>query len=239
MQQDKYGFVYIWRDKKHGRYYVGCHWGTEDDGYICSSRWMRQAFRRRPGDFKRRVIDRIYTSRKELLDVEGKWLGLISEQELGKRYYNLTNHTNGHWTSDPDKRLTVGQKISNANKGREVTWAKPCTEERKRYLSEVQKGQPKNYVRSEETRAKIAANSRRLQAERRVGMHGRQHSEDTKKRMSENNAMHNPIHRQKVAAAKKGIRRMTNGVDKKMAVPGTEKFDQLVALGYWFEGEQC
>ena len=238
MQQEKYGFVYIWRDRKHNRYYIGSHWGHTGDGYICSSSWMKQAYRRRPDDFKRRVI-KMNIPRDQILYVEQHWLSMIPKDQLGKRYYNLNNNCLYHWTSDPDKRLTVGQKISNANKGREVTWAKPCTEERKRYLSEVQKGQPKNYVRSEETRAKIAANSRRLQAERRVGMHGRQHSEDTKKRMSENNAMHNPIHRQKVAAAKKGIRRMTNGVDKKMAVPGTEKFDQLVALGYWFEGEQC
>ena len=35
----KYGFVYIWYDRKHHRYYIGCHWGTIDDGYICSSNW--------------------------------------------------------------------------------------------------------------------------------------------------------------------------------------------------------
>ena len=34
---EKYGFVYIWFDRKHKRYYIGCHWGHEDDGYVCSS----------------------------------------------------------------------------------------------------------------------------------------------------------------------------------------------------------
>ena len=56
MAIEKYGFVYIWRDKKHNRYYIGCHWGTTDDGYLCSSNWMRDAYARRPGDFRRRIL---------------------------------------------------------------------------------------------------------------------------------------------------------------------------------------
>jgi len=31
---EKYGFVYLWYDKKHKRYYIGCRWGKENDGYI-------------------------------------------------------------------------------------------------------------------------------------------------------------------------------------------------------------
>ena len=52
---DEYGFIYLWRDRKHNRYYVGCHWGTTDDEYICSSRWMKQAYKHRPYDFKRKI----------------------------------------------------------------------------------------------------------------------------------------------------------------------------------------
>ena len=65
MQQEKYGFVYIWRDRKHNRYYVGSHWGHTGDGYICSSSWMKQAYKRRPDDPNERLntgieeIDRI------------------------------------------------------------------------------------------------------------------------------------------------------------------------------------
>ena len=53
---EKYGFVYLQFDRKHKRYYVGCHWGTVDDGYICSSNWMRDTYNRRPQDFKRRIL---------------------------------------------------------------------------------------------------------------------------------------------------------------------------------------
>ena len=85
---EKYGFVYVWYDRWRKMFYVGSHWGTEDDGYICSSNRMRDAYRRRPNDFKRRVIARV-DDRLELLDEEFKWLDLISEKELGKKYYNL------------------------------------------------------------------------------------------------------------------------------------------------------
>ena len=57
---EKYGFVYIWRDRKHKMFYIGCHWGTEDDGYVCSSNRMRNAYNRRPNDFKRKIISHKY-----------------------------------------------------------------------------------------------------------------------------------------------------------------------------------
>ena len=96
---EKYGFVYIWRDRKHNRYYIGSHWGTEDDGYICSSPWMRQAYKHRPNDFKRKILKKIYSSRKDLLNQESRWLSLIKEEEIKIRYYNLNIKSTGHWTA--------------------------------------------------------------------------------------------------------------------------------------------
>ncbi len=89
---EKYGFVYIWRDRKHKRYYIGSHWGTEDDGYICSSRWMRNSYRRRPEDFKRKTISKNLKSVRETFVEEQKWISLIKEFELGVRYYNRTRN---------------------------------------------------------------------------------------------------------------------------------------------------
>lgn len=111
------GFIYIWFDKKHHRFYVGSHWGSEDDGYICSSTWMRNAYKRRPADFKRRIIAKVDSSRNDLLIEEHRWLQMIKKDELGKKFYNLTNHLNGHWfASDEDRVLSLKEKISKKTK---------------------------------------------------------------------------------------------------------------------------
>ena len=106
----KYGFVYIWFDKKHKRYYVGCHWGKEDDGYICSSVWMRNSYKYRKDDFKRRILKRVYL-REELFKTEDYYLNMIKEHEFGKRYYNLQKHWR-HWSEKEQNRLSVSEKIS-------------------------------------------------------------------------------------------------------------------------------
>lgn len=108
---EKYGFVYIWYDRKHKRFYIGMHWGIEDDGYVCSSPWMRQAFKHRPYDFKRKILDRIYTNRQELYEREKYWLSLIKEEELKIRYYNLSKNVNDTWLNE-DANMTRKQKIS-------------------------------------------------------------------------------------------------------------------------------
>lgn len=109
---EKYGFIYIWRDKKHNRYYLGSHWGSEDDGYICSSAWMKNSFKRRPDDFKRRILSRIYTDKRNLLELENKWLKLIKDEELKVKYYNLRNKDFNHWSIDQDLSLSIKEKIS-------------------------------------------------------------------------------------------------------------------------------
>jgi hypothetical protein len=100
--KNDYGFVYIWFDKKKKRYYIGSHWGTEDDGYICSSDWMLNSKKRRPEDFKRRVISKIYTNRQDLFLKEQEWINLIKPEEISKRYYNLQLRVH-HWAQYPDK----------------------------------------------------------------------------------------------------------------------------------------
>lgn len=89
----KYGFVYIWRDRKHNRYYIGSHWGSTEDGYICSSKWMKKSFKRRPEDFKRRIIETDITDVKYTRSREYYWLQLIDSSQLGKKYYNRSTMT--------------------------------------------------------------------------------------------------------------------------------------------------
>ena len=115
MIEEKYGFVYIWFDKKHKRYYVGAHWGLECDGYVCSSKWMNISYRRRPLDFTRRILSKVYTNRQDLFKKEQEWLNLIKKEELGKRYYNLCRNADHHWVDGPNHD-TVVEKISKSVK---------------------------------------------------------------------------------------------------------------------------
>lgn len=151
-----YGFVYLWKDCKRGKFYIGCHWGTEDDGYVCSSTVMRNAYRRRPKDFRRRVLARVHTNRADLLEIEHRWLQLIEDQELGRKYYNLSKRHFGHWTADPTQRLTVGQKVSKALTGKpspkKGTKTKPHSEETRLKMSASQTGRK----HSEATRLKMS-----------------------------------------------------------------------------------
>jgi hypothetical protein len=114
---EKYGFVYIWMDRKYPRFYIGSHWGSETDGYVCSSNWMYNTHKRRPQDFKRRILARGITSKQDLLIEEGKWLALIPKEEIGKRYYNLLNAQPGHWSA-MDSSLSVKERLSVSQKKR-------------------------------------------------------------------------------------------------------------------------
>lgn len=182
---EKYGFVYVWYDKKHKRYYVGRHWGTEDDGYISSSSNMTNNYRNRPQDFKRRIVSVVY-SKELLVEEEQRWLDMIKKEELSSRYYNKTLKAhmpsmNGRKHSEETKqrmsKSALGrpkseehkEKLRQANLGKtyseEVNSKKgrKFSEERKKQISEKMKEHYKLNPRSEETRKKISENNKRLQ----------------------------------------------------------------------------
>ena len=136
VNMEKYGFIYLWYDRKRKMFYLGSHWGTIDDGYICSSNRMRDAYRRRPNDFKRRIV-KINVSRETLLDEEHKWLGKISDDELGKRYYNLRKHKWGHWSTDYERNKSVSDKLKGQKRSDEIK--KKISESTKKGMANTQK----------------------------------------------------------------------------------------------------
>jgi len=146
---EKYGFVYLWFDRKHKRYYVGCHWGTVDDGYICSSNWMRDTYNRRPQDFKRRILKR-NLSREQMYIEEQRYFDMIKKEEIKIRYYNLNLFSKKPWHQYPDSVKTIGQKISHSKKGKSIG---PCTIETAKKISNANKGR----VFTEEHKAKLRA----------------------------------------------------------------------------------
>jgi hypothetical protein len=134
----KYGFVYVWFDKSRNRFYVGSHWGNPNDGYICSSQAMRDAYRRRPEDFKRRVVKRIWTSHSDLLSEEQRWIDMIKPEEFGRRYYNLNDKVfrQSWWVNEETKRQ-VSERIKEGVK--HGKHHRPRTEEQKKRQSEQKK----------------------------------------------------------------------------------------------------
>ena len=179
---EKTGFIYIWYDRKRKMYYIGSHWGRIDDGYICSSNRMRDAYRRRPQDFKRRII-KIGIERTKLLDEEHEWLQKIKESELGKKYYNLRQHKWGHWSTDVNMRDKIVSKLyGNTNR-----LGKSKTQEEIEKIRKAHMGKPK----SEETKRKMSAY---WTGRKRDSLHvaaivksntGKKRSEETKRKMSE------------------------------------------------------
>lgn len=153
------GFVYIWLDKKHKRYYVGSHWGTDDDGYVCSSPWMKSAKKRRPRDFKRRILARVLTNREDLLDEEQRWLDMVHPDEIKIRYYNLNLKVRKYWHTYDKSREEVQTKL----KGRIFS------EEHKRKLSEAKVGSR----HSKDTKRKMSESRR-----------GRVFSDETRKKLA-------------------------------------------------------
>lgn len=153
---EKYGFVYIWFDRKHKRYYIGCHWGTVDDGYICSSSNMKSAYIRRPEDFKRKIIAIVYSNKKNLLEEEYKWISKIKKEELGKKYYNLHNHHFSHWSANESQAKTLSERISQKTK---EAMQKP--EVREKYLAGLAKrdnGSSRPEVREKRRQSMIGKN---------------------------------------------------------------------------------
>ena len=83
------GFVYLWKDMKCNKFYIGSHIGKEDDGYICSNKRMKCKYKSRPETFRRKILSKFENiTSKELLKEEEKWLSLIKDTELTVKYYN-------------------------------------------------------------------------------------------------------------------------------------------------------
>lgn len=203
------GFVYVWMDLKKKRFYVGSHWGPADDGYVCSSNWMKRSYKNRPETFKRRIVARVTTTRKDLFDEEQRWLDMIDHSELGKRYYNLTDQTNVSWWGDPNKANDVRQKLlaNGQERGRKISLAL-----RGRKLTEDQK-----------------ANQREARAKLNIG--GWKLSEETKRRQgaAKLGCVVSNETRSKISVSNRG---------KRMNPNATERMRQS-KIGTKFSAEHC
>jgi hypothetical protein len=120
------GFIYVWRDKARKMFYIGSHVGSPDDGYISSSYWLAAEVRFRPSDFRRKILK--FVDLPNLKLEEYRYIGMIKDEEYGKKYYNLkqgkpkglepwNKGTSGLYSDDYRK------KLSDKRKGR-TSWNK-------------------------------------------------------------------------------------------------------------------
>jgi NUMOD3 motif-containing protein len=139
-----YGFVYIWYDRYRCMYYIGSHHGSVSDGYIGSSKWFRRAYKRRPYDFKRRILQWNFIDNSRItLDLETRWLQLIKVNEIRVRYYNLKCHAVGGNTLEgysQERKEAIYRKLSEARRGKPRV--PPMTQENVEALRQANIGRP-------------------------------------------------------------------------------------------------
>ena len=166
---EKYGFVYIWYDCKHKRYYIGCRWGNVNDGYVCSSTWMKQAYGHRPKDFKRRILKTNISTRQDTFIEEQRWLNMIKLDEIKPsndmpRYYNLHIKNNKIWHSYDENIKNIGAKISAAKKGKTLG---PCSPEKAAKISAAKKAKNRKFTDEHKQKLREAKLGKKLSPEHR------------------------------------------------------------------------
>jgi hypothetical protein len=143
---------------------------------------MKQAYKNRQQDFKRRILVRVSTTRADLLVEEERWLQMMRDNEIkGPRYYNLHRRT-GHWhAQDEMTRLSVCEKISRTLTGTKYAPGRKTN-------SEATRGRKKGPM-SEETKEKLRlANLGKKYSQEvnsKKGRLGREPSDETRRKMSE------------------------------------------------------
>jgi len=175
-------FVYIWFDKRDYRFYLGYSNGKKQN-YICSSKYMIKEYKERPNDFKRRIIKKGTKKEMALLEKE-----LLDKRKhlFGSRYYNqVANFPLGmiEW-HNRNPGFFAGEK--NPNYGN--NWS----DEIKQKIGAANKGKK----RSKEVKLCSESNKGIFNP-----FKGRQHTEETKKRISEANKGKSPPNKgQKMSA---------------------------------------
>lgn len=154
-------FVYTWTDMKTNKLYVGWHKGSIDDGYICSSKVMLEEYKKRPYDFKRKIVATGYA--KDMISLESAILK-SENAALNEKYYNMHNG-NGLYRLGSHSEETK-KKISKSKIG---TKRPDLSEKNKTNLNP----------------AKLGLCGRNMQTENNP-MFNKKHSEDSKIKMSQN-----------------------------------------------------
>jgi len=111
-----FGYVYLWYDTLNRKLCIGSHHRGKheehafDSPYFTSTGYCRSAIKKRPEDFRFRVLqyNLLDDDRRVTQDMEQHWLDKIPVGQIGKRYHNQTRVAGGGASCDP----AVAQQIS-------------------------------------------------------------------------------------------------------------------------------
>jgi hypothetical protein len=99
-------FVYCWTDHATNQLYIGWHKGNFDDGYICSSKYMKEQYFNRPNDFTRQII--AVGSCKDMTNLETQLLR-SADAKNDDQFYNRHNgdgfYCYGKFTEETKQKL--------------------------------------------------------------------------------------------------------------------------------------
>lgn len=125
-------YLYKWTELSTGKWYIGsrtakdCH---PDDGYICSSKYVKPLILANPANWVREIL--VISDRKYIRELETAYLKSLNAvkdtQSYNKHYGGATFTNDGSPTSEETKK-----KISDSLKGeRNPNYGKPCSEKRR------------------------------------------------------------------------------------------------------------
>ena len=147
------GFIYLWRNTKNNKFYIGSHYGSTDDNYIGSGIHFYRAYEKDPTIFIRKIIYYHTGTRDELLKLEARYLKKYNVCENPK-FYNLTNKAGGGYNINhlsKEERHNLHKKIGALNAQR----IKNMTHEEKHIMrkkkQESWKISPKRKIHSKRT----------------------------------------------------------------------------------------
>lgn len=200
MKENVDSFVYCWTDKLTNKMYIGSHKGSENDGYICSSKIVLEHYKKRPNDFTRQIIEK-----GNYVDIRELESSLLKKYNAAKneRFYNQHNgdgefYCKGH-TEETKKKISEGGRGKTVRFGKENgMYGKKHSEETKEKIRD-KAGHWQGKKHSEETKKKMSESMKGLKHKSFYGRPmksetkekiiksnlGRKMSEETKKKMSE------------------------------------------------------
>ena len=178
-------FVYCWTDHATNMLYIGYHTGREDDGYVCSSKYMMKEYNIRPGDFTRTII--AHGSREDMCAFEHKILKSVDARN-SEQFYNKSNggaefYIFNH-SEETKNKLSEIRKLNPLSGEKNGMFGKTHTPEAREKISKrpnTGKGIPKTEEHKRKLRCPKTEEHKRKISESHIGIG---HTKETREKIS-------------------------------------------------------